>query len=124
MILFRRIRAGLLLLAGLAFIALAASTGAQGPVQKEKEKEKAPAEVKKTVRLVRGVDWTEEKYSFELDGKEWKYLITWLVDESKLHFVSTYKPPTGSIVFISPKNVKYSLADIFDIINERLIVKE
>lgn len=120
MILCRQLRAGLLLAAGLAFIAMAATTAVQG---QPKDKDKA-AEIVKKPTLIRGVDWTEPKYSFDLDGKEWKALILWLVDQSKLPFSSKYKAPTGTIVFSSPKDVKFSLAEIFDIINERLIANE
>jgi general secretion pathway protein D len=117
MILFRRIGVGLFLLTGLSIMCLAASNFAQAQPKKGADDGKKPAARKP-------VDWTEEKYTLDLDGKEWKYLFTWLATEADLPFVSKYKAPAGTINFIAPKSREFSLLQIYDLINERLQATE
>ncbi|MSQ94602.1 MAG: hypothetical protein EXR98_08600 [Gemmataceae bacterium] len=117
MILFRRISLGLLLLAGLGFMSLAASTYAQGPAKKDKEGgAKAPG------RPV----WSETKIGFEMRAKTWQSLFEWFADQTGMPFVSgKYRVPGGTFDFVNPKVggklQEYTLAEIFDIINEILI---
>src|SRR5262245_47761161 len=113
MILFRRIGVGLLFLVGLSFMCLAASNFVQAQPKKGADDGKKPA-------ARQPVDWTEKKYTIDLDRKEWKYLFTWLATEADLPFVSKYQAPAGTINFIAPKGREFSLLEIYDLINERL----
>ncbi|MBI1832567.1 MAG: hypothetical protein HYR84_14090, partial [Planctomycetes bacterium] len=129
MILIRRMFAGLLVLGGLGIMSLAASSYAQGQDQPDKKaKEADPKVVEPKLPLAhigpRQVDWNERKYAFEMSGKAWPDVFRWLCEESKLVYSSSYKPPTGGITYITPKGQKYSLLEVFDIINRRLQTQE
>ena len=126
MILFRRIGALLLTLAGLTVMGVAASSVAQDALPKKDEK---VVELKLGVRKDEGgphsVDWQEKKYAVNLSGKKWKDIFEWLGDQSRLHYSSIYPAPGGSITFSPPKDekgnpIKLSLVEMFDVINEML----
>jgi hypothetical protein len=73
---------------------------------------------------VNPVDWAEKKHAFELSGKKWEEVFQWLAAESKLPYVTVYKTPTGRVRFADLKDAKYSLAEIYDVVNDRLIKQE
>src|ERR1022692_2458988 len=110
---------GLLVLAGLGFMGLAATTTAQSPPKKLD-----PKPVSET-----RVNWNAKKVVFEMRGKKWGDVFEWLADQSGMPYSSTYPPPGGTYTFINPKNDagkprEYTLREIWDIINETLLVRE
>jgi general secretion pathway protein D len=110
---------GLLVLAGLGFMGLAATTTAQAPPKKGDLKSAAQPRV----------NWNEKKIVFEMRGKKWGDVFEWFADQSGMPYSSTYPPPGGTYTFINPKDDKgksreYTLTEIWDIINETLQVKE
>ncbi len=117
MFVFRRISVALLLSAGLGIMCLAASTYAQGPDKKAKNEGAKPSG---------RPNWGETKLAFEMRAKTWQSLFEWFADQTGMPFVAgKYRAPGGTFDFINPKvdgaARKYSLAEIFDIINEVLI---
>lgn len=114
--LFRRFAVSALLLAGLYLIGHAASSYAQGK-KDEKGGPKTPAKARP--------NWNDEQFAFEMRGKPWSTVIEWFCDKTEMPFSSTYGVPTGTFNFITPKDAKgnprkYTLAEIYDIINESL----
>jgi RNA polymerase sigma factor (sigma-70 family) len=81
------------------------------PPARGKEKEKGkPAAAPKPA---------EKQYSFAMDDQPWSKVIEWLVDQSGLAYVGSYRP-TGTFTFHPPKGKLYTLPEIFDIVNEGL----
>ena len=72
------------------------------------------------------VDWNKKRIAFEMSGKDWKSIFLWLADQAQMPYASDHRVPEGSLVFVTPRNLKtgepmkYTLNEIFDIVNERL----
>ena len=70
--------------------------------------------------------WNGTPIAFEMRAKPWGTVFEWFSDQTGMPFSSQYPPPTGSFTFINPKDLKtgkpraYTLAEIFDVINELL----
>ena len=68
--------------------------------------------------------WNDKLIAFEMRGKEWKTVFEWFSDQTGMPYSSKYPPPTGTFTFINPKVAgkprEYTLAEIFDIVNEVL----
>ena len=61
----------------------------------------------------------EPSYLFEMRGKTWGTVFEWLADKSGRTFVSR-DIPTGTLNFIAPKDRKFTIPQIIDIINDGL----
>jgi hypothetical protein len=70
------------------------------------------------------LDWSTTYVEIELDGKTWDEALTWIAAQTRLPIVSQHKVPDGTLTVITPKGRKYSLAEIFDLINRRLMAEE
>src|SRR4029077_1970525 len=68
--------------------------------------------------------WNDKLIAFEMRGKEWKTVFEWFSDQTGMPYSSKYPPPTGTFTFINPKVAgkprEYTVAEIFDLINEVL----
>jgi len=115
MTLLKRIGVGVIV--SLAFMSHAAASFAQEP-QAKNEAGVGNAFVKPK--------WSNRSIAFEMRGKPWATVFEWFSDQSGMPFSSQYPPPTGTFTFINPKDPKlgksreYTLAEIYDIINELL----
>ena len=71
------------------------------------------------------VDWTRP-IAFDQDGKRFDEVLKWLGAQSKLKVVSKAPQPTYPVTLSDSKNKsrEYSLATIFDLLNQRLIAQE
>lgn len=129
MIVFRRISAALLLSAGLGIMGLAATTYAQdgAKVPPGRLEGQVPAKKEALGKATSGrPDWNATKIAFEMRAKTWQSLLEWFADQTAMPFVAgKYRAPGGTFDFVNPKvdgkPREYSLAEIFDIINEVLI---
>lgn len=67
---------------------------------------------------------TEEKrYRFAMQDQPWAKVMEWLVVETGLPFVSSYKPPVGKINITPPKASHpdgYTMGEIIDLVNDAL----
>ena len=63
--------------------------------------------------------WNNTRIAFEMAGKDWPSIFQWLADKSGLPFSSPYRVP-GTFTFTPPHGTKYTLIEIYDIINEVL----
>jgi hypothetical protein len=61
----------------------------------------------------------EPSYLFEMRGKTWGTVFEWLADKTGRTFVSR-DIPTGTLNFIAPKDHKFTIPQIIDIINDGL----
>ena len=77
------------------------------PKAAAKDQPKTPGSMDKTVK-------------FAMDGKAWKTVFSWLVDETGKPVISVYIP-TGSLTFVGPANKSYTIPEVIDIINEGLL---
>ncbi len=113
MVLFRRLGVSLFLITGLAFMSLTVAGLAQGPKKDAGKKEPVPAST---------INWHEKKIAFEMRGQPWGKVYEWLADQTGMPYASPYPPPPGTLTFINPKidgkPREYTLAEVFDIINE------
>src|ERR1700733_6771228 len=115
MIRFRRFGVGTLFAGMLGIIALAASDCAQGKAKDEKTEKAKVDDGPKLVPPGR-MDWNTTKIAFEMSGKKWEDIFQWLSDKSGMPFSSEYKVP-GTFNFTSPVGAKYTLLEIYDIVN-------
>lgn len=113
---FKRFGVSLLVIAGLSYLGMTASSQAQGGKKPEQKKEQPPTP--------KYVDWSDKKVAFEMRGKEWRTVFEWLSDQTGMPYASPYPAPGGTFTFINPtvsgKPREYTLAEAFDIINEIL----
>jgi type II secretory pathway component GspD/PulD (secretin) len=64
----------------------------------------------------------EKELSFQTNSIPWKELFNWLSDRTGMPVLkNTAKFPTGSLDIISPKETKYTLPQVMDIINDNLM---
>lgn len=76
----------------------------------------------------KAVDWTTKRIVFDMRAKPWASVLEWFADEAHMPLVvGRFRLPEGSFTFVGPKDVngkprKYSLVEVFDIINELLMV--
>jgi RNA polymerase sigma factor (sigma-70 family) len=61
----------------------------------------------------------EKRYSFEMREQPWIKVLEWYTEISGLPYIGISKP-TGACTFIPPKDKKYTVAEITDILNEAL----
>jgi type II secretory pathway component GspD/PulD (secretin) len=117
MIRFQRLGVSFLFAGMLGVMALAAGNFAQG----QGKTDKAKAKVEDGPKLVPPgrMDWNKTKIAFEMSGKEWQAVFQWLADKSGMPFSSKYKVP-DTFTFSPPAGSKYTLLEIFDIVNEVL----
>ncbi len=70
------------------------------------------------------IDWTQKVISFEMRDKKWSAVFEWLADQTGMPFSSVFPPPAGTLTFINPTSNgqprTYTLAEVFDVINEIL----
>ncbi len=62
----------------------------------------------------------EKTVAFEMRGKTWAGVFEWFSDLSGLSYISSYPAPGGTFTFYNPKNKKYTIAEIVDILNDGL----
>src|SRR5262249_7205924 len=89
----------------LNFTRPAAPPPAHTPTEKEGEKDD-----KKQPRL----------FAFAMDGKPWKEVFKWLMDNTKKPVIAQ-AIPTGTLTLLNPTERKYNLGEVIDIINEALL---
>jgi RNA polymerase sigma factor (sigma-70 family) len=65
----------------------------------------------------------EKTYEFQMSDHPWSKVLDWYAGISGLPYGGTYKP-TGTVTFIPPKNKKYTLGQITDILNELLLTQK
>lgn len=108
-----------MLLGGIGIVSIekAASVVAQQPINRPKD------DIIKLIPQTR-VDWSQKVISFEMRDKKWSAVFEWLSDQTGMPFSSTFPPPPGTLSFINPtingQPRSYTLAEVFDIINEIL----
>jgi RNA polymerase sigma factor (sigma-70 family) len=64
----------------------------------------------------------EKTHAFEMRESPWSKVFEWYSDVSGLPFVSAHRP-TGTVTFVPPKNKRYTLGEITDILNELLLAQ-
>jgi len=62
----------------------------------------------------------EKRLVFNMDGKPWSDVFTWLAKQSGKPLITTVKP-TGSFTFVNPPGKTYTIPEVIDIINEALL---
>ncbi len=66
--------------------------------------------------------YSEKRFTLEFRDKPWKSVFEWLTDKTGVVCsFGTIQPPTGSFSLVVPRDRKYSMAEIIDIINEGLL---
>jgi RNA polymerase sigma factor (sigma-70 family) len=79
--------------------------------------------------LVEGADplsdhpWAVKKYTFDMVGKPWDKVFTWLTEHTGKPVVTSYKP-SGSLTLSTRPRGMYSIFEILDLINEGLAADE
>jgi WD40 repeat protein len=63
---------------------------------------------------------TDKKFTFSVNNKPWADVFAWLSDATGMAVVANYKP-TGTLTFHGPRDKKYTIPEILDIINEGLL---
>jgi type II secretory pathway component GspD/PulD (secretin) len=75
-------------------------------------------------QLGKGINKPEPKtFAFDMADKPWKHVFEWYADQTGLPFVGS-NVPTGTFTFIGPRNKKYTLEEITDILNEALLAQK
>jgi hypothetical protein len=74
------------------------------------------------------VNWSGKRIDFEKRNQPWREVLDWFAQQTRLSYVSKYAQPTGILSFDPPndengKPRKYTLVEIFDILNEGLIIE-
>ncbi len=62
----------------------------------------------------------EKTYDFVMEKKQWSQVFEFLTDKTELPFIGT-NIPTGTFNFTPPKDKKFNLGEIIDIINDALL---
>lgn len=62
---------------------------------------------------------SQKAIAFQMNNQPWDRVLEWLTEQTGVPFISPIKP-TGSFTFIAPKDQKYTLSQIIDILNEAL----
>src|SRR5262249_3351566 len=68
------------------------------------------------------IGWNSERIAFEMSGKEWGSVIEWVSDKTGLPLKSKI-PFTGTFKHSGPIDKKYTMREIFDIVNEEMQAK-
>lgn len=107
---------GLLFVAGLAFASLTFPTAVIGQGKKDAPRKPPPGRV----------NWNETKVAFDMRGKTWDATIKWFCQQAQMPLVGKYPAPAGTINFFNVngpdgKPREYTLAEIFDVLNEMLM---
>src|SRR5439155_9805666 len=86
-----------------------AATGAQAPKADPKADPKAEAKA-------------DEKPTInpQFDNAPWNEVLDWYAKESGLSLITTHKP-TGSVTIKPPKENKYTIGGVTDLVNEALL---
>ncbi len=71
----------------------------------------------------KGIKPEPKTFAFDMADKPWKHVFEWYADQTGLPFVGT-NVPTGTFTFIGPRNKKYTLEEITDILNEALLAQK
>jgi len=62
----------------------------------------------------------EKLYAFQMKDKPWKGVIEWFADVTGLRYTGKETPP-GTLTFAPPKDKRYTIPEIVDIINDALL---
>jgi general secretion pathway protein D len=98
----RHVRNGVMLIAGLLLSSLGQCFAQNG------SDKKPPAE--------------EKAFVFEMRAKPWNTVFEWLSDKTGRPFISQTLTIPGTFNFIGPKDKKYTVPQIIDVINDALLV--
>lgn len=74
------------------------------------------------------VNWSETKVAFDMRGKTWDATIKWFCQQTQMPLIGKYPPPAGTVNFFNvngPDNKprQYTLAEVFDVLNEMLMAE-
>src|SRR5262245_21495465 len=61
----------------------------------------------------------EKTYTFEMSNKPWQEVFEWLTEKTGRPFIAA-TTPKGSFHYMPPKDKKYTISEIIDIVNEGL----
>src|SRR5439155_4933564 len=64
----------------------------------------------------------EKRIAFTMDGKPWRDVVEWFADHSGLSFTGIITP-TNTVNIKPPKNAKFTIAEIVDLLNDSLSAK-
>jgi type II secretion system protein D len=65
----------------------------------------------------------DKTVTFAMDGKPWSSVLEWLVEQTGLPLISKEKP-TGTFTFVAPKDKKYTIPQVVDILNNALTTQK
>jgi hypothetical protein len=58
---------------------------------------------------------------FQMNGKPWREVLEWLADQSGEAWISPPMPVLGTFTYVGPADARYSVAEIFAIVNRALL---
>lgn len=118
-------RGAFLWLVGTLLLSSNPSAGAQAPSGQDKPADKTilPTESKDKVveKAVTPPDPKEKRIAFAMRDVPWSKVMEWLSDQTGLHFISNHIP-TGTFNFIPPKDKKYTIPEVIDLLNDGLLL--